>query len=674
MAFQVSPGVEVKEIDLTNIVPAVSTTATGFAGFFDWGPLEQRITVTSNNQLRRLFGGPTNTNSDFFFTASNFLNYGANLQVVRVVNQSTSKNAGTSAGFLIKNETDYVSKVNANSFGDNVALGRFPGGEAGINSLGNSLMVAISDTTHREVKLNGIANDGTTCGFTFDSAADDGARIIAGTTFGDLLVVNGVERVITNNSAPGATSGVLTVTPAFTNREASATAGLIQWKYANNFSQRLPATSQHALDKTGLTGANDLLHVAVIDENGYWTGQAGTILETFDSRSKIIDAKDTQGANMYYRDAVKDNSLYIFLGDHLKGKAGFATSGADWGITASNGITFASLNKNFYGGLTGGLHATPSGDDYFTEGYELFQDPEIVDMSVILGGPQTGNQAKSIDTMVQARKDAVAFFSPPKAALLTSDELPRESYKQVANIRAYRNGTNASSEGGTENYTTGNLNISSSYSVLDSGWKYQFDRFNDVFRYVPLNGDVAGVAVRSDFESETWFSPAGFNRGQIQNVVNLALNPVRTERDTLYQAGVNPVISQPGQGTVLFGDKTLLAKPSAFDRINVRRLFIVLEKAISTAAKFSLFELNDRFTRAQFKNLIEPFLLDVQARRGITDFRVICDETNNTPEIIDRNEFVADIFVQPTRSINFITLNFIATRTGVNFDEIAGVV
>ena len=672
MAFQVSPGVEVREIDLTNIVPAVSTTATGFAGFFDWGPLEQRITVTSNNQLRRLFGGPTNTNSDFFFTASNFLNYGANLQVVRVVNQTTAKNSGDSGGFLIINETDYVSKVNADTFGGNVALGRFPGGEAGVNSLGNSLMVAISDTTHRAVGVSGIANDGTTCGFTLDTANDE--RIIGGTTFGDILVVNGVERIITANSAPGATTGILTVTPAFTSREAGATQGLVQWKYANNFSQRLPATSQHALDKTGVTGANDLLHLAVIDENGYWTGQAGTVLETFDSVSKIIDAKNDTGGNIYYRDVVKDSSQYIYTGNHLGQESGFGTSGADWGITAAVGATFASLVKNFYGGLTGGLHDTPSGDDYFTDGYELFQDPEIVDISVILGGPQTGNQAKSIDTMVQARKDAVAFFSPPKTALLTTDELPRQSYQQVANIRAYRRGENSTAEGGTENYTTGNLNISSSYSVLDSGWKYQFDRFNDVFRYVPLNGDVAGVAVRSDFESETWFYPAGFNRGQIQNVVNLALNPVRTERDTLYQAGVNPVISQPGQGTVLFGDKTLLSKPSAFDRINVRRLFIVLEKAIATAAKFSLFELNDRFTRAQFKNLIEPFLLDVQARRGITDFRVICDETNNTPEIIDRNEFVADIFVQPTRSINFITLNFIATRTGVNFDEIAGVV
>ena len=218
------------------------------------------------------------------------------------------------------------------------------------------------------------------------------------------------------------------------------------------------------------------------------------------------------------------------------------------------------------------------------------------------------------------------------------------------------------------------MNVSSSYVVLDSGFKYMYDRFNDVFRYVPLNGDIAGIAVRSDIETETWFSPAGFNRGQLRDVVKLPFNPKQAERDNLYSNGINPVVSFPGQGTILFGDKTLQSKPSAFDRINVRRLFIVLEKAIATAAKFSLFELNDDFTRSQFRGLIEPFLADVQARRGITDFKVICDESNNTGEVIDRNEFVASIFIQPARSINFITLNFVATRTGVNFDEIAGVV
>lgn len=670
MAFQVSPGVEVREFDLTTIIPAVSTTATGFAGFFDWGPLEQRITVTSQNQLRQLFRGPTDTNAPYWFTAGNFLNYGANLQVVRVINQTTALNAGDSGGHLIKNEEDYDADESAETFGGNVAIAKFPGGVAGQNTLGNSLLVAISDNTHKSVNLSGISNGGTSCGFTMGTSTE---RIIGSTTFGDTLVVNGVTRTIT--SATDGSTGTLSITPAFTAREAGATQGLIKWKYADSFSQRLPATSQFALDATGLTGANDLVHVAVVDKDGDWTGQAGTLLETFDSLSKIVDAKNSQGGNIYYRETIKDGSAYIYTGNHLAAETGFGTSGGrTWGNTASVGATFASTVKNFYGGLTGGFHELPDGDDFYTDGYEKFADPETVDISVILGGPNTGTQAELVNQLVSTRKDAVAFLSPPRTALLTSNDQPRQSFQQVANIRAYRNGVSALPEGGTENYTTGGLNISSSYAVMDSGYKYMYDRFNDVFRYVPLNGDVAGIAVRADFETETWFSPAGFNRGQVLGVVNLALNPVKSERDTLYQAGVNPVVSFPGQGTVLFGDKTLLSKPSAFDRINVRRLFIVLEKAISTAAKFSLFELNDRFTRAQFKNLIEPFLLDVQARRGITDFRVICDESNNTPEIIDRNEFVADIFVQPTRSINFITLNFIATRTGVNFDEIAGVV
>ena len=677
MAFQVSPGVEVKEFDLTTIIPAVSTTATGFAGFFDWGPLEQRITVTSQNQLRRLFGGPTNVNYEYFFTAANFLNYGANLQTVRVVNQTNSKNSGDSAGFLIKNEEDYEAKAAAGTFGENVALGKFPGGVAGLRTLGNSLLVAISDTTHREVTLADITNGGTSCGFTFAGATDN-IRIVGGTTFGDILVVNGIEHDIL--SAPtGATTGSLTVSPAFVGKEASATTGIIKFRFADNFSQRLPATSQDFTDKTGQTQGNDLVHIAVIDKDGDWSGVAGTVLETFDSVSKVQEVKNSEGGNIFYRDVVKEGSNYIYTGEHLSTRSAFVTSGDDtknWGLTTGGYGTFPvkSQIKNFYGGLTGGLHELPSGNDFYSDGYELFADPETVDISILLGGPNTGAQAELLNSLVSKRKDAVAFVSPPRTALLTSNDQPHESYQQVANIRAYRNGTNSTAEGGTENFTTGGLNISSSYVVMDSGYKYMYDRFNDVFRYVPLNADVAGVAVRADFETETWFSPAGFNRGQIQGVVNLALNPVKAERDTLYQAGVNPVVSFPGQGTVLFGDKTLLSKPSAFDRINVRRLFIVLEKAISTAAKFSLFELNDRFTRAQFKNLIEPFLLDVQARRGITDFRVICDESNNTPEIIDRNEFVADIFVQPTRSINFITLNFIATRTGVNFDEIAGVV
>ncbi len=287
----------------------------------------------------------------------------------------------------------------------------------------------------------------------------------------------------------------------------------------------------------------------------------------------------------------------------------------------------------------------------------MFSDPEEMDISMVLGGPHGGTTSKYIiESVAEKRKDCVAFISPQESNVVGTGTL---STKLTA-VKAYR-------------LTTSGINsLSSSYGFMDSGWKYQYDKFNDKYRWVPLNGDIAGLCVRTDESRDPWWSPAGFNRGHIKNVVKLAWNPQKAHRDELYKNGINPVVTVPGQGTVLFGDKTLQAKPSAFDRINVRRLFIVLEKAIATAAKFTLFEFNDEFTRSQFVNMVEPFLRDVQGRRGIYDFRVVCDESNNTGEVIDRNEFVGDIYIKPARSINFIQLNFVAVRTGVDFEEVVG--
>jgi phage tail sheath protein FI len=297
--------------------------------------------------------------------------------------------------------------------------------------------------------------------------------------------------------------------------------------------------------------------------------------------------------------------------------------------------------------------ATPRAADYIN-GYNLFKSAESVDVSLILGGGHSSATVPVhvINNIAEYRKDCIAVFSPRQA-----DVVNNAGYagSEVDDIVAFRNSL-----------------PSTSYAVIDSGWKYQYDKYNDLFRYVPCNGDTAGTMVRTDIERDPWYSPAGFNRGQIKNVIKLAFNPNKSERDALYKAGINPITTFPGEGTILFGDKTMLSKPSAFDRINVRRLFIVLEKAIATAAKYTLFEFNDAFTRAQFKALVEPFLRDVQGRRGITDFRVVCDETNNTPEVIDRNEFVGDIYIKPARSINFIQLNFVAVRTGVDFTEVVG--
>ena len=364
----------------------------------------------------------------------------------------------------------------------------------------------------------------------------------------------------------------------------------------------------------------------------------------------VITAKKSDGTSSYYRDVINTQSQYIWWMDHPTGANTsnvISVSGAAWGSTAL-ASTFANLTSNVTVSLAGGISADAPTDGSIIASLLTFANDEQYDVSLIpLGAVSSTVAISAISNLAETRKDCLVFISPTLANVVN----------------------NAGSEA-TDISTFRDTLPSSSYAVLDSGWKYQYDRYNDVYRWVPLNGDTAGLAVRTDFVADPWFSPAGFNRGQIKNVVKLAYSPNKTDRDTLYKKGVNPVVTFPGNGTVLFGDKTLLSKPSAFDRINVRRLFIVLEKAIATAAKFQLFEFNDPFTRAQFRNLVEPFLRDVQGRRGITDFKVVCDESNNTGQVIDRNEFVADIYIKPARAINFIQLNFIATRTGISFEEV----
>jgi phage tail sheath protein FI len=298
--------------------------------------------------------------------------------------------------------------------------------------------------------------------------------------------------------------------------------------------------------------------------------------------------------------------------------------------------------------MAGGANGT-IGNSEITTAYAFFANPDVVDVSLIISGPGNATVAASLISTAESRKDAMVFLSPPKSSVVD------KAGSEATNILSFRSGL-----------------TSSSYAFLDSGYKYQYDRYNDVYRYVPLNGDIAGICARTDQERDPWFSPGGLNRGIVKNVIKLAYNPTKAERDNLYVQGINPVVTFQGEGTVLFGDKTLLNRPSVFDRINVRRLFIVLEKSIARAARSSMFEFNDQFTRAQFANLVEPFLRDIQGRRGITDFRVVCDESNNTPNVIDANQFVGDIYIKPARSVNFIQLNFVAVRTGVSFDEIVG--
>ena len=808
MAFQVSPGVQIKEIDLTSIIPAVSTTRAGFAGEFSWGPVDQIITVTGQNNLREQFSDPNNTNYVSWWTAANFLAYSNNLQIVRVVNGAlNAANSGT--GILIKNEDDYDTKDAAGSLGNNIFIAKYAGGVSGDldGTLGNSIKVSAFNRTTTNIELQrfgtygltGGANPNLITGVIGDNSPSASESVFyasaldpvgsgftnavdleftnTGTTMGDILTLTGglnartitgftagrvggissaavsladgatkaniivkdftgdgtkgtitgatqsIGRKVKVNVVFGVTTGVLTSTitgvsgapdaatigitiefdggplTGFTSEiaagstvelmsiiavgstvesQAGVTAAAVRAKYADSFTTVVPATSQSTIDKGG---TNDLINVAVVDHAGYWSGNRDEVLEVFDGVSVSPNAKDYAGNSIYYKDVINAQSQYVWFGAQVydTSKGGVAatrdntgTTGATLGTNAGQGSNYGILTRPVTVLLTGGTGGTAV-TDFITNGYEKFSDTETVDVNILIGGGVTGNNATSLANIASDRKDAIAFFSPPQDAILDSTgSAPLTQTQATANAVAYRKGTDGNFNGGTKNYTSGNLNINNSYAVLDSGWKYIFDRYNDTFRFVPLNADTAGVTVRTDVIAEPWFSPAGFNRGQIRDVVKLAYSPVKAQRDDLYQAQVNPIVSFPGQGTILFGDKTMQSSPSAFDRINVRRLFIILEKAISTAAKFQLFEVNDAFTRAQFRGLIEPFLRDVQARRGITDFKVICDESNNTSSVIDRNEFVASIFVKPTRSINFITLNFIASATGVNFDEIGG--
>jgi phage tail sheath protein FI len=568
MAFQLSPGVYVSEIDLTTIVPAVGTTEGAFAGDFAWGPVNQVINISNEIELVDRFGKPTSTNFESFFTAANFLAYARNLRVVRAGNTTTALNATSngSVGLSIANRDTYEQNY-LNISGTSNTYGMFVARYAG--DLGNSLKVSLLASS------NGFAS----------------------------------------------------------------------WEYRGQF-QSAPGTSTYV---GGVNGSNDEIHIVVVDQDGKFTGTSDTILEKFAYTSKASDAKSDDGSSNYYVNVINDQSKYIYILNHALASNGYANT-VTWGNTAANTAYTQGLDV-YSASLTNGSYTTPTSAQLITA-YDKFANADEIDISLVLTGSHAANVSQHvIDNIAGVRKDCVAFVSPPRASVVNN------SGSETAAITTFRNTT---------------LNKSSSYAMMDTGWKYQFDKYNNVYRWVPLNGDIAGLCVRTDFERDPWFSPAGFNRGQIRNVVKLAWNPTKSNRDDLYKIGVNPVVSFPGEGTVLYGDKTLLTKPSAFDRINVRRLFIVLEKAIARAAKYSLFEFNDEFTRAQFVSLVEPFLRDVKGRRGIFDFRVVCDETNNTPEIIDRNEFVGDIYIKPARSINFIQLNFVAVRTGVAFEEVVG--
>ena len=634
MAFQVSPGVLVQEKDLTNVIPAVATSIGAIAGDFTKGPTDEIVSISSEKDLVETFGKPTATNFEHFFSASSFLQYGNSLRVVRTSGSGLLNATESGSGLLINNTTHYQ---------DNYADGSASNGLWGARtagSWGNNLKISScpSATVYEETAKTAINQADCAVGdttVTIDSAS--------GLSVGD--IINFAESGGYEYRITAINSLVLTIV-----RHPSGVGGLHtavadnaavrrRWQYYDLVSAA-PGTSPYTTDRGG---SNDEIHVVVVDETGDITGKAGDVLEVYDSVSKASDAKTPQGDDNYYPNVIFNKSKYVYWLDHNSG-------GTNWGV-GGTGTTFTAVTAVSNVSLASGANGTAGTTAQLKTAYEKYTDAETVDVNLIIAGKGDAAHIDNLVTIAESRKDCVVFASPERSDVVNVSN----SETQTNNVKGFFDAI-----------------TSSSYLVFDSGYKYTYDKYNDVFRFVPLNGDIAGLAARTDLIADSWFSPAGFSRGVIRGAVKLAYNPTKTQRDTLYRARVNPVTTFPGQGTVLFGDKTALSAPSAFDRINVRRLFITLEKAISTASKFQLFEFNDEFTRAQFRNLVEPFLRDVQGRRGITDFLVVCDETNNTGDVIDRNEFRADIFVKPTRSINFITLQFIATRTGVAFEEVIG--
>jgi len=640
MAFQVSPGVLVQERDLTRIIPAVSTSVGAFAGEFRKGPLDEIVTVSSEQELVETFGKPDSNNFEDFFSAANFLQYSNALRVVRAQNSSVANAVASGSAFVIKNETDYIN---------NFATGQGSVGEWAARTAGawgNNLLVSIcpSAAAYETTVVTTLAST--------PAVGDTQITVTSGTNIAIGDIINFSTTAATSDYNDGheyrvtaKSTNVITIV-----RHPSGTGGLQRdvvinsnirrrWRFYDQVAGA-PGTSPYATSKGG---SNDEIHVIVVDEDGGLTGTANTVLEVYQKLSKASDAKSPQGDTNYYPTVIQTRSKYVYWMDHNSG-------GSNWGNTAS-GTTFTAVSTPTLTSLQSGSDGSAVTVAQKKTAYEKFLDSETVDVGLIIAGPGDSTHVDNVISIAEDRKDAVAFVSPERSDVVNV----ANANTQTSNVVGFYNSIR-----------------SSSYVVFDSGYKYQYDRYNDVYRFVPLNGDIAGLSARTDLIADSWYSPAGFNRGTIRGAVKLAYNPNKTQRDDLYRNRVNAVVTFPGQGTVLFGDKTGLSAPSAFDRINVRRLFIVLEKAISTASKFQLFEFNDEFTRANFRNIVEPFLREVQGRRGITDFLVVCDETNNTGEVIDRNEFIAEIFVKPARSINFITLQFVATRTGVSFEEVAG--
>ena len=714
-----SPGIVVREVDLTiGRVDPVSGSVGALVAPFAKGPVDLPQLIENEDDLLNTFGRPYSTDKHYehWMVASSYLAYGGVLRVSRA-SDSGLKNAfvGAASSIMIKSTEHYEQLgYDENTITGATVAARNPGTWA------NDIKVAIIDSRADQI-ITGISTSNITVGCGFTAAVPAGTTLPGagstslldgyfqgvvtgvGQTALDLKLVkhisaagvvadvdyqqNGVYALGNTGNVAIHTAGVSTpfITTSYTgekdwfeNQEIELSVGKLEWDQLSN----RPGTSAYAAARGGRF---DEVHVVVIDDKGTITGNAGTILEKHLNLSKAKDAEFSVGSPSYWRKYLYTNSRYIFGGSAPSGTT--ATAFSDNGVAQleldadtgwdqnADGVNFAGCGSKTLT-LKGGLNyqgksdlttaqALYSGLDDIVSGLTKFENTEEYEVDFVLMG--SANYSKSeaqalankCIAVAEARKDAVAFISPYRGAFITDNSVGSVTVNDIDTT--------------TENVLGFYAPITSTtYGIFDSGYKYMYDRFNDTFRYVPLNGDLAGTCARTDIQQFPWFSPAGTSRGTILNAVKLAYNPGKKQRDLLYSSRINPVIFSPGAGIILFGDKTGFGKSSAFDRINVRRLFIYLEDAISAAAKDFLFEFNDEITRTNFVNIVEPFLRDVQSKRGIFDYVVICDETNNTAAVIDNNEFVADIFIKPARSINFIGLTFIATRTGVDFEEVIG--
>lgn len=696
MAFQLSPGVNISEIDLTNVTPAVATTEGAIAGVFRWGPTGQRILVTSEKELFARFGKPatyytdntlttTWTNHETWFSAANFLSYSDALFVTRTADATAAVATSTNFDALYKGKLgnsltvthcvsgnfDAVARTQTLTLNPSSTAGVATGftTSAGITAYaGVGDRVTLSNNTQLVISAISTVSDAAAgSAVTFDGsdglvavlATDTIVKSDHGLTTGQAVQYSRASGTSIEGLDEGGfyfvirtDAGNFKLATTLANANAGTAVDLVAvgagtshtvtpvttWKSNLTFTSKYTGASIYASTFSTQWGDANLfdagpstngVHVVVRDADGAISGVVGTVLERWENLSTSPTATKYDGSTNFIVDVLEQNSSWIAVSN--------AKSVLIAATTFSSGATLTSGSD--------GLDEVGITVSDLAAGYDLYVDSSEVDISFVIQGKAKGTTLANyiIDNICEVRRDCVAFISP---------ELSDTTVDNIINF-------------------TGTLS-SSTFAVVDSGYKYQYDKYADVYRWIPLNADVAGLCARTDDVRDPWFSPAGYNRGNIKNVVKLLVNPSKAQRDLLYKNSINPVVTQPGQGTVLFGDKTFTSTVSAFDRINVRRLFIVLEKTIGTAAKSTLFEFNDDFTRAQFTNLVEPFLRDVQGRRGIYDFKVVCDETNNTAQVIDSNQFVGDIYIKPARSINFIQLNFVAVRSGVEFSEIVG--